>query len=53
MAEANLRLREALEPFAECCDQIADTEDGEEWAKFRLLIKHYRAARRALGKGKA
>ncbi|WP_324694553.1 hypothetical protein [Novosphingobium sp. RL4] len=50
MAEENKRLREALEPFAECCDQIADTEDDGEWAKFRLLVRNYRTARRALGK---
>ncbi|OHC97723.1 MAG: hypothetical protein A2792_09820 [Sphingomonadales bacterium RIFCSPHIGHO2_01_FULL_65_20] len=41
------RLRDALKPFADCCDQIADDEDDEEWAKFRLLIKDYRAARDA------
>lgn len=39
---------EALKPFAECCVQIAKTEDDEEWAKFRLLIKDYRRARNAL-----
>ena len=45
-AEAEIAaLREALKPFADCCDQIEDTEDDEEWAKFRLLIKDYRAAR--------
>lgn len=38
----------ALRPFADCCDQIADTEDDEEWAKFRLLIKDYRRASQAL-----
>lgn len=43
------RLRAALKPFADCCDQIADDEDDEEWAKFRLLIKDYRAARAAMG----
>lgn len=42
------RLQEALVPFAKCCDQIADDEDGEEWAKFRLLVKDYRLARTAL-----
>lgn len=42
------RLREALKPFADCCDQIADDEDDEEWAKFRLLIKDYRRARQAI-----
>lgn len=39
--------KEALRPFAECCDQIRNEEDDEEWAKFRLLVKHYRAARQA------
>lgn len=42
------RVKEALEPFAKCCEQIADDEDDEEWAKFRLLIKDYRRAARAL-----
>jgi hypothetical protein len=41
-------LVEALRPFAECAEQISDDEDDEEWAKFRLLIKNYRAARTAL-----
>lgn len=41
-------LVDALRPFADCCDQIADDESDEEWAKFRLLIKDYRAARQAL-----
>lgn len=39
---------EALTPFADCCDQIADDESDEEWAKFRLLIKDYRRARAAI-----
>lgn len=43
-------LVEALEPFAKCCEQIADDEVDEEWAKFRLLIKDYRRARAALAK---
>jgi hypothetical protein len=45
--EAGLALCEclkALEPFVACADQIDDKEDDEEWAKFRLLIKHYRSA---------
>jgi len=43
----------ALDPFAKCCaDHIGGTEDDEEWAKFRLLIKHYRAAEAALAKAK-
>ena len=42
------RLREALKPFADCCDQIAEDESDEEWAKFRLLIGDYRRARAAL-----
>lgn len=41
-------LAEALEPFANCVEQIDAEEDDEEWAKFRLLIKHYRAAAKAL-----
>lgn len=45
------RMREALEPFAACADQIADTEDDEEWAKFRLLVSDYRRARAALNGG--
>lgn len=49
MGRENQMLREALEPFAECCDQIRDDEDDEEWAKFRLIIKDYRRARTALG----
>jgi predicted Zn-ribbon and HTH transcriptional regulator len=42
-------VREALRPFAECVSQIKATEDDEEWAKFRLLVKDYRRAARALG----
>jgi predicted RNA-binding Zn-ribbon protein involved in translation (DUF1610 family) len=41
------RLLEALKPFSDCADQIADDEDDEEWAKFRLLIKDYRRAKAA------
>lgn len=41
-------MAEALRPFAECAAQIADTEDDEEWAKFRLLVKDYRRAARAI-----
>lgn len=41
-------LEKALEPFAACCEYIRDDEDDEEWAKFRLLIKDYRAAHKAL-----
>ncbi len=47
----NERLRLAIKPFADCCDQIRADEDDEEWAKFRLLIKHYRAALAALTPG--
>jgi len=43
------RRREALKPFADCCDQIDAAESDEEWAKFRLLVKDYRRARAALG----
>lgn len=42
------RLRSALKPFADCCEQINADEDDEEWAKFRLLIKNYRHARDAM-----
>jgi len=35
---------EALQPFAECVEQISADESGEDWAKFRLLIKDYRRA---------
>lgn len=38
--------REALKPFADCCDQIGDDEDDDEWAKFRLEVKNYRDAKR-------
>ncbi len=41
-------LREALKPFADCCEWIDDSESDEEWAKFRLLIGDYRRARAAL-----
>lgn len=42
-------LREALEPFAKCCeDWISDAADDEAWVRFRLLIKDYRRARQAL-----
>lgn len=50
-AAANLAaikaLADAIEPFAKCADEI-DDEDAEEWAKFRLVVKEYRAAREAL-----
>ena len=47
------RLRDALQPFSDCCEELDGSEwtpraDDEEWAKFRLLVKHYRAARAAL-----
>jgi hypothetical protein len=42
------KLAVALEPFAECCGQIAEHESDEEWAKFRLLIGDYRRATQAL-----
>lgn len=44
----NERLREALRPFSDCCDQIGDDESDAEWAKFRLLISDFRRARQAL-----
>lgn len=40
----------ALKPFAECGEQISDDESPEEWAKFRLLVRHYRAAWKAVAK---
>lgn len=43
-SDATARLVEALRPFAQCVEQIADEEDDEEWAKFRLLVKDYRRA---------
>lgn len=45
-------LVEGLRPFADCVEQIADTEDDEEWAKFRLLIKDYRRAKAVVAKVK-
>jgi len=52
-AAAIARLEGALRPFADCCEELDGSEwtpraDDEEWAKFRLLVKHYRAARAAL-----
>lgn len=41
------RLREAIKPFSDCIDQIPGDESDEAWAKFRLLVQHYRAARTA------
>lgn len=38
----------ALEPFANCVEQIAADESDEEWAKFRLLVSDYRRAASAL-----
>ena len=46
--EVEARLREALKPFADCCEEINDSESDEEWAKFRLLIKDYRRAQDAV-----
>jgi len=50
------RLREALEPFAKCADELDGSEDvtptpDDEWAKFRLLASDYRKARAALKEG--
>lgn len=45
LAEAEGRMKEVLKPFVDCCEYISDVEDDEEWAKFRLLIKDYRAAK--------
>lgn len=47
-AEMIGRLRAALQPFADCCEYIKKSEDDDEWAKFRLVIKNYRDAREAL-----
>lgn len=44
----NEALMAALEPFAKCCEQIADSEPDDEWAKFRLTIGDYRRAKVAL-----
>lgn len=44
---------EALLPFADCLQYIEIDEDDEEWAKFRLLIKHYRQAAVAYEKCKS
>ena len=48
MATRIEKLTDALKPFVECAEKIDDDEDDEEWAKFRLLVKHYREARDAL-----
>ena len=51
-AEARVKeLEAALSPFADCMECISDDEDDEEWAKFRLLVKDYRRARKALEAG--
>lgn len=36
-------VREVVAPFVACMEYIPDTESDEEWAKFRLLVKNYRA----------
>jgi hypothetical protein len=41
------RLRAALEPFACCANSIDDGDPDKEWAKFRLTVSLYRAARAA------
>lgn len=41
-------LVEALQPFANCCEEIGKEESSQEWAKFRLLIGDYRRAHQAL-----
>ena len=41
-------LEAALKPFADCAEQIDPHEDGDEWAKFRLLVANYRVAASAL-----
>lgn len=45
---ANQVMRDALQVFAKCVEQIDSEEDDEEYAKFRLLIKNYRHAQSAL-----
>lgn len=40
-------MRSAMKPFVDCADQIDADEDGGEWAKFRLLVKDFRAVRKA------
>ena len=37
--------KEALKPFADCCEYINSNESDEEWAKFRLIISDYRRAK--------
>ncbi|MEQ1491869.1 MAG: hypothetical protein ABL932_15100 [Terricaulis sp.] len=44
-----IKLREALQPFAECASQIPADESNEEWAKFRLLVKDFRRAAHVMG----
>lgn len=41
------RMLRALEPFAQCVDQVAADESDDEWAKFRLLVGNYRDAANA------
>lgn len=41
-------MRSALKPFAECAEQIDSRESDEEWAKFRLIVRNFRDAARAL-----
>jgi len=41
-------MAKALEPFADCCQYIEDTDDDEEWAKFRLIVSDYRRAKAAV-----
>lgn len=48
VATENETLRAALQPFADCCEYIKKSEDDDEWAKFRLIIKNYRQARDVL-----
>lgn len=48
LERAAINASKALKAFADCCDQIDEAEDGEEWAKFRLLVKDYRLARKAM-----
>ena len=43
---------EALKVFADCVEQIDEEESDEEWAKFRLLVKDFRKASKALAKAR-
>lgn len=57
LEESMDELAKVLEVFARCADELdAETKDTgreypeDEWAKFRLLVSDYRAARAALAR---